>query len=98
MRPGTPRRPLLLLGAPQIFVWSQARRDRTAHQAVLAELRLEEDRVNVRQVLDGNLDRLEAPLLELWEKPRALIGERTGEQEGIDAKPHNLHGLAGETE
>src|SRR6266478_7486160 len=46
-------------------------------------------RIDVGSVFDGNFNRFKAPFLERLEQGGAVIGERRGEEEGIDAKSHN---------
>ena len=66
-------RALLPRRAAQILVRPEAWRDRSAHQPVLRELRVEAIGIEVREVLDGNLDRLEAPLFR-WPVARLARG------------------------
>ena len=68
---------LLLFGrAAQIAVRPEAGASRAADQAVLVQLALHVRRVDVGRVLDGNLDGVKAPLLELFEQFGAVVGKR----------------------
>jgi len=49
--------------------------DRTANQTVPVQFAFHVSRVDVRRVLDGNFNRLEAPFTECFEKLGALVGE-----------------------
>src|ERR1039458_2171686 len=59
---------LLPRRAAQIAIRSQAGADRAANQALLVQFALHMRRVDVRWVLDGNLDAVKAPFLELLEQ------------------------------
>jgi hypothetical protein len=49
----------------------------------------------MRRILDRDLDGVEAPLLELLEKVDALVGERRGIEERIEAETHGCVGELG---
>jgi hypothetical protein len=45
-------------------------------------------RIDMGRVFDGNLDRVESPTLELFEKFRAFVREWGGKEESIDSDAH----------
>ena len=80
---------LLFWRAAQIAIRSHAGTNRAANQSVTIELAFDMFRSNMAWLFDRQLDRLETPLLELFEQLCASIVERGGKQESVKSESHN---------
>lgn len=81
--------PLLLPGAPQIFVGPEARGRRTTDQTVSVELTFHIGRVDVSEFFDGDFDGFESPILKATKKVRARVGKGRREEKCVDAEAHS---------
>src|SRR5439155_5905109 len=86
---------LLLRARPaQVAPRSVRSAQAAADQTVALELGADESRIDVRLVLEGDFDRLEAPPAEVGKQRGACVGEGRGEQKRVDPESHAASRIA----
>ena len=86
---------LVLGGTAKVATGTHAGADGTDGNPGTGSSGLQEPRVGMRRIFDRDLDGVEAPVLELLEEMDALVGERRGVEERIEAETHGGVGEVG---